>query len=135
MKSHAFPSERWAVSHRRLLFGDVLQRLKDNPSLSLVTLARSLGVGSRTVQHAVKTETGKSFRVVRDNVLVERVKALIVADPSVSVKFLSFSVGYKSSRSFARAIRRISGLSPQELRSITEEALLEKRHVTPTQKG
>jgi len=37
--------------------------------------------------------------------------------PEWAIKQVSFEVGYKSARSFARAIKRASGLSPEELRS------------------
>jgi AraC-like DNA-binding protein len=44
------------------------------------------------------------------------VRDIIADQPTVAIKELSYKVGYKSPRSFARAIRQASGLTPKEVR-------------------
>jgi AraC-like DNA-binding protein len=49
--------------------------------------------------------------------LVERVKNLLEYHPTQTIKEVSSELGYKSPRSFARAIKRVCGSSPAKLRS------------------
>ncbi len=48
--------------------------------------------------------------------LIARLTRLFLANPVSPIKELSFELGYKSSRTFARAVRRACGHSPAELR-------------------
>ncbi len=50
-------------------------------------------------------------------------KSLLVSEPTLPIKAISFALGYKSQRSFARAVRRATGISPEELRSAVVERL------------
>src|SRR6267154_2183864 len=110
-----------------MVFREILLRLQQNHLAPLSELAQKLHVGSRTIQQAIKTETGQNFRILREKVLIDKVKTLLLAEPTLSVKAISFNVGYRSPRSFARAIRRATGISPEELRSATAEGLLAPR--------
>ena len=100
----------------RLLFQGISQSLRQSPSISLVDLSRELQVSPRTIEMAVATMTGKTFRDVREEILMATVRCLFVLDSGLAVKELSQRVGYKSAASFARAIRRACGLCPEELR-------------------
>jgi AraC family transcriptional regulator len=101
----------------RLLFQRIFACLEESPCKTLSDLSRSLCLSERTIQKAVNLSTGKSFRLLRDEVILNRVKCLFAARPEVPIKELSFGIGFKSASSFARAIKRASGLSPEELRS------------------
>lgn len=101
----------------RLLFEKILACLDANPCKTLRDLSQSLHISEGTIQKAVQLSTGKGFRLLRDEVILTRVKWLFAEQPEVPIKELSFGIGFKSASSFARTIRRASGLSPEELRS------------------
>lgn len=110
----------------RLLYERMYLSLHRNPSISLRDLCRELGVGRRTLQCAVIAVKGKRFRDLRGELLLAKVANLLIATPGLSIKELSFQVGYQSPRSFARAIRRVCGLSPEQLRAhIASDLLVE----------
>jgi|SRR5580700_2100444 AraC family transcriptional regulator len=101
----------------QLLQDTVLSRLRRAPSCLLGDLSRELCVSRRTIQKAVSTATGKTFRHFREEMLVERVRIILASNPMMSVKELSFVVGFKSPSSFSRAIKRACLCCPEELRS------------------
>ena len=112
----------------RLLFQGISHSLNESPSISLVGLSRELQVSPRTIEMAVATMTGKTFRDVREEILMATVRCLFVSDSALAVKELSQRVGYKSATSFARAIRRACGLCPEELRfRVVREEMLAMR--------
>lgn len=112
---------------QRQLFSRITLSLQSKPHCSLAELSRELRVGRRTIQNAVSAVTGKRFRDLRDEVLLEKVKGLLASAPSAAIKEVSFEVGYRSPCAFARAVRRACGISPRQLRSrILEEVLAHK---------
>ena len=112
------PREGFGMPSRQdLLLNAVMRRLKRAPCTPLGEIARELHVSTRTLQNVVKLGTGETFRKVRDELLVGRVKTLLEADPSRPIKDLSYELGYKSPRSFARAVKQGCGFSPEQLRS------------------
>lgn len=70
-----------------------------------------------TLEKAVSDATGKTFRDFKDAILLDRLMEFFASQRTCTIKQASLAVGYKSQRSFARAIRRACGLSPQALRS------------------
>jgi AraC-like DNA-binding protein len=108
----------------RILFQTVLQCLHRSPCSSLGDLSRELGISQRTLQMSINTATGKPFRDLREEILISRVRGFFISRPTLTIKELSFAVGYKSARSFARAIKRACGISPEELRSSIADAVL-----------
>lgn len=110
----------------RILFHNISRCLKQNPCISLATLSQELKLSRRTIQKTVVVASGKNFRDLREEVLVARVKNLFISEPTLAIKAISFSLGYESPRSFARAIRRACGFSPEELRSVAAEEFLSR---------
>ncbi len=98
------------------LFSTIAARVRENPAVSLRGLSRQLQVGQRTLQKVVSNNTGKTFRRLRDDAMIEKIQALLISSPLVSMKEISFSAGFGSPRSFARCVRRLTGCSPCELR-------------------
>ncbi len=86
----------------RLLFERILTCLQESPCKTLEDLSQSLRLSERTIQKAVNLSAGKSF---------------FEEQPELPIKEVSFGVGFKSASSFARAVKRACGLSPEELRS------------------
>lgn len=103
----------------KLLFDAVLLNLRQSPYRLLGDLALQLRVSRRTIENAIHLAAGKTFRGLRKEILVERVKILLASNPAMSVKELSFAMGCKSASSFSRAIKRACGSSPEELRAHT----------------
>src|SRR5437868_8941683 len=100
-----------------LLLDAALRRLGLLPTTLLQDLAWELHVSRRTLENAIRIIKGKTFRELRDELLVERVKCLLESHPTRGIKELSSELGFKSPRSFARAIKRACGFSPRQLRS------------------
>jgi transcriptional regulator GlxA family with amidase domain len=101
----------------RLLFQMISSHLHEYPSCSLQELARKIGVGSRTIETAINAATGRSFRDLRQQMMMLRAKDILISQPASAIKEVSFAMGYKSARSFARAIKRACGISPNQLRA------------------
>lgn len=104
-------------SKQDLLLDAVIRRLNRAPFTSLGDLARELHVSTRTLQNVIKLATGGTFRRLRDELLVARVKSLLESDPTRAIKGLSSELGCKSPRSFARTVKQACGSSPEQLRS------------------
>lgn len=109
----------------RLLVKQISLSLNRNPCCPLQSLSGELHVSPRTIQKVVIMTTGKSLRQFREEILFAKLKILLIERPTSAIKELSFTIGYKSPRSFARAIRRACGSSPEQLRSrITRELIV-----------
>jgi AraC-like DNA-binding protein len=102
---------------QKRLFDVILLSLSERPLCLLGDLSRELCISKGSIAKAVHTATGKTFRHLREEILLEQVRVLLAAQPTCTIKELAFGLGYKSPRSFARAIRRVSGTSPEELRA------------------
>jgi AraC-like DNA-binding protein len=77
-------------------------------------IARSLGVGSRTLQRRLAEErTG--FRAEHDRVLCEVAQAAL-ANPALKLEWVARSVGFADVAAFSKAFRRWKGKSPTSYR-------------------
>jgi len=110
-----------------LLHERISLSLNRNPSLSLEELSRELRVSRRTIQNTIIAVTGKKFRDLRGKFLLARFQRALVAEPAAAIKELSSEIGYGSPRSFARAIRRACGVSPEQLRARLAGELVESK--------
>lgn len=117
-------------SRQDLLLNAVIRQLNRAPFTPLWELARELHVSTRTLQNVIKLATGKTFRNLRDELLLGRVKGLLESDPTQAIKDLSSELGCKSPRSFARTVKQACGLSPEQLRSRTIFHLLQDEKET-----
>jgi AraC-like DNA-binding protein len=99
------------------LLDAILLLLRRAPYCALGELSLELRVSKRTIQKALYIAAGKTFRTLREEVLLERTRTILASYPTRAIKELSFDLGYKSPSSFARAIKRACGCSPEELRS------------------
>ena len=87
-------------------------QVQGNPCCPLRELSRELRVSRRTIQNAVDAVTGKKFRDLRDELLLAKIKNLLASAPNTTIRQVSLEAGYRSPRSFARAVRRACGVSP-----------------------
>src|SRR5437016_7460787 len=100
----------------RLLCKRIAVSLRRNPSSPLGKLSPELRVSRRTIQNAIHSVTGRTFRDLRGEILLARIKNLLASPPNSTIRKLSLKAGYRSPRAFARAVRRACGMSPQQLR-------------------
>ena len=107
-----------------LLYLRVSLSLQRKPNSSLRELSRELHVSGRTIERTISLAAGKTFSDLRKGILLECVTAIFASRPTEVIKEISFELGYKSPRSFSRAIKRACGSSPVELRSATIRGLV-----------
>ena len=107
------------LSRSEQVLSQVLGYLKDgglsDPSLGLDALAFKLGISSRVITHAIKQETGKSFRIFMRDLRVQ--VAMQIIDASRGKKPLAVVVeeaGFGSRKTFERAFRSACDKSPSE---------------------
>jgi len=87
------------------------------PRKPLGDVARELGVDRHTVERAVISRTGKTFRQLQHEAVVARAVRLLNCEPARSVKEVALLLGYTSASAFSRALRRDCGESPTEIRT------------------
>lgn len=100
----------------KLLFEKINVCLDESPCITLRELSQRLRVSGRTIERSCRLSFGKNFRRLREEILVTRVARIFELAPDIAIKELSYGVGFKSTSSFARAIKRASGLCPEQLR-------------------
>jgi|SRR5580700_5248842 transcriptional regulator GlxA family with amidase domain len=101
----------------RLLFEMVSSCLHESPRQTLREVSVKLRVSDRTIEKSVRSSIGRSFKCFREEVFLAEIRRFLTTQPNMPIKVVSLTLGFKSCSSFARAVRRASGLSPQELRS------------------
>lgn len=103
--------------NRRALFREIKTMVFENPGTSLSSVARALEVHRHAINQVVYEATRLSFSAWRRQLLLDRALDLLANRAAISVKEISFSLGFSSPRSFARFVRRHLGKSPTEIRS------------------
>ena len=102
------------------LFGQVFSLLVQNPHTTLSSISRALDVERHTIERAVRLSTGRPFRQLRREILFSATSKHLQGEPGESIKEISFALGFRSPRAFARFVRHSSGLSPSEFRRLRE---------------
>jgi AraC-like DNA-binding protein len=115
---------------RRLLFEGIKSRISRTPRTSLLSLARDLKISVRTIESVVRALSGQTFREFQKQAVFERISILCQNNPAIAIKEISYDLGYCSSRSFARRIKMISGLTPQELRALLARRIASDNYKT-----
>ncbi len=108
----------------RLLVPQVRQALAAEPdrARSAAGLAALLNVSPRTLHRQLKEE-GASLQQLKDEVRFERARDLLHRTVR-PVKQVAAAAGFRNEKSFARAFRQWSGLSPAEFRAAGAAHLL-----------
>lgn len=99
------------------LYTRIQRSLSSTPYMSLHALSARLGVERHTIEKAVKQATSKTFREMRNDLLLKHARNLLDSNPNQSIKEVAFKLGYRSQRSFSRFIKSSLGCSPKELRA------------------
>jgi AraC-like DNA-binding protein len=100
-----------------LILDNLLQKVRQAPSRSLDSISREMRVSRRTLENVLFLSSRKRFKKIQGEILLAIVQNTVLAHPSLTIKELAFSLGYASPRTFARAIKRVCGMSPVELRT------------------
>jgi two-component system, response regulator YesN len=100
------------------LFHVINNHLLSSAHLSLEDLSRRIRVERHTIEKAVKQATGLTFRKLRNQVMLEKAKALLKSEPNRSIKEIAFKLNYRSHRAFSRFVRTMGGYSPKEFRQM-----------------
>ncbi|WP_425052429.1 helix-turn-helix domain-containing protein [Psychromarinibacter sp. S121] len=78
-------------------------------------VARYLAISRRSLQRALKSE-GTTFREVRAQAIAERARALLTGS-DLGVTMIAKTLGYDEPKSFRRAFRTWTGMSPADYRA------------------
>ncbi|MDW8337291.1 MAG: AraC family transcriptional regulator [Tepidimonas sp.] len=100
--------------HDRLLLERARQALRAQPGADTEALARQLHVSPRTLQRQLRA-AGTTLQALRDRVRRERAEALLLRTPW-PIKRIAAEVGFANDKSFLRAFRTWTGLSPSQWR-------------------
>lgn len=94
---------------------DILDIISANGLASEGDVARLLAIGPRTLQRALKAE-GTSFRSLQSQFIESRARFLL-SETSKPISELAKTLGYSEPKSFRRAFKVWTGLSPSAFRS------------------
>jgi methylphosphotriester-DNA--protein-cysteine methyltransferase len=89
------------------IFIEVEKQLALNPSMHLYELARNLGYSHPTVEKAVKSHAGMSFRKFQQKKRLEA--AGLLKKQGHSIKSISISLGYRWPGNYSRFVARAGG--------------------------
>ncbi|MDB5874817.1 MAG: AraC family transcriptional regulator [Ramlibacter sp.] len=120
MLQRALPLTVLQYRRDRLLVQQVRQALTAHPAQahSAEGIAGLLHTSSRTLHRQLKEE-GASLQQLKDEVRCERAKDLLYRS-SKPVKQVAAAAGFRNEKSFLRAFRQWTGLSPAEFRKASE---------------
>ena len=117
MLQRALPLTVLQYRRDRLLVQQVRQTLAANPdeTHSADGIAGLLNISSRTLHRQLREE-GASLQQLKDDVRSDRAKDLLYRTGK-PVKQIAVAVGFRNEKSFIRAFRQWTGMSPGEFRS------------------
>ena len=79
-------------------------------------VARHCGVSLRTLERALREETGRSFRELRTQLLLAEAVVPLMGRPCCSIKELSSVLGFSTQEAFTHWFARLQGCSPSSYR-------------------
>jgi len=119
---------RSAERHRRQVEPDVVQQIKryiaDHSAdhISLESIAERVGLSPFYISKVFKEETGVNYIDYLTECRIERAKALL-SDQALSLKAITFEVGYHDPNYFSKVFKKMNGVSPSDYR----KALINKK--------
>lgn len=107
-----------AQLHRKMDLIQAVERAisRDLQGSQLEKVASDLNMSGRTLRRRL-TEHGLTFEALLEQVRRARCMGLL-GNPSLSIELITQEVGYSDVRSFRRAFKRWTGLSPSAFRSV-----------------
>ena len=93
----------------------VVRSLLPTQTLSIERVARSFGCSERTLQRWLKSDCGKTYHKLVEEVRIEYAQQLL-AQSNMTITNISLAVGYSNPNNFTRAFKNVFGYSPREWR-------------------
>jgi len=110
---------------------EAINQLASSQVNNLSSITLSVGASRRTVERAVKQETGMSFARYRQTCLIKRALSLINDETfQKSIKEIAFDLGYRSPAAFTRFVRCHTGQPPSAFRRRSARASPERKLAT-----
>lgn len=90
-----------------------------NPELTLVDLAKQIGIGRNQLSEVINAGVGDNFYNFINKFRIEEVKQLFIDDSRKRYKiiYLATKAGFNSKSSFNHIFKKITGLTPSEYRN------------------
>jgi len=101
---------------RRKLVGMIDELLSENPRISLLQIARELGIERHTIEKAVHHVRQMSFLAHRQKELVRRAQVLLNDKRAFGEKEVAAKLGFASLEAFIRFTKVQTGMTPKQLR-------------------
>jgi len=102
-----------APPDRRVVASVAELMLAADPTTTTAEVATALGVSRRTVERSVQATLNRSFRGLRNQMLLSRLAELTHRFPDGSIKQIAYELGYAHPGSLSRHVRKLTGLSPK----------------------
>jgi AraC-like DNA-binding protein len=93
-----------------------MQELQTRQLLPLKALCAQIRVDRHTIERAVHSTWGGTFRQLRQQLILKRSVDLFISKPTATIEEIARELGYCSGGAFGRAFKRAYGLSPSEYR-------------------
>ncbi len=87
------------------------------PGLTLNDIADKIGTNRTYVSRFINTTYNSTFFEFIANLRIEKIKALLTADPDSELEYLSSACGFSSSSHMSSTFKKITGETPLEFRS------------------
>ncbi|MEC3965010.1 helix-turn-helix domain-containing protein [Flagellimonas halotolerans] len=93
-------------------------RIYRNNTICLDELSEHIQDNRYKVSQVINTYFSKNFYSFLNEYRIKEAKHLLVSDPTLSVKAVMYEVGFNSKNSFYGAFKKVTGLSPNDYRSV-----------------
>ena len=102
--------------NHRQIFAKLETILSSTPRCRLKDLAQTLNLDRHTIEKAVRESTGTTFRQYQNHMVLERCLSLLTQECDLNGKQVARQVGYGSTSSFSRFVKRRTGQTPTCIR-------------------
>lgn len=93
-------------------------KLYQQATLDLATLAGAVGLSSHQLSELINTHLGKSFSRYLREYRVAAARQMLLAEPAASVLSVGLSAGFTAQSNFYEAFREITGMTPGRFRKL-----------------
>ena len=110
------PLEKSGEQARSNSIFETFQYLSSNfkRDVTLKEVSAAIGYSSSHISHSLSDIVGMNFRTVLNSIRIEYAKSLLHHNTNQSILLISIESGFGSERSFHRAFKEITGMTPKE---------------------
>jgi AraC-like DNA-binding protein len=105
------------MAYRERIMVELAVSLRKSPATTLDDLAASMCLHRHTITRLVFESTGLTFRGWKDSMRRDIACDLLLKNPNVSIKEVSYALGFRTTRSFDKFARRVLGCTPTAFRA------------------